>query len=393
MRMQDPDSRLNGNVLSMRISRMMDDYTIIFTWRGTCDWNHPTKDQERRLTRLDNEAIEHNSTRRFTPGLMYPELGEAGGRIPLPDLGRKRSQQSYRHKPVKPRAARVSRPVPSRGSKAPKKRKAPGQATALIPAYLLKEPKAKVTKRRFRTPRATRERNEDVGLGHEIRKATEAAKLARAQDEEVDVGQDEDVSPQDEDISLGQNEDVNPSQDEDMTVGHQEYVIPSQDQNMSHRQKAYVVIGQSRYMVGRDGYVDLSQDEYLPLGDEEYLPLGQFGDQYDGKGDDKYDGKDDDMDLGHEDLDDSSYTEDGPAEYETDATEESPIRPQKVTAASRTAYLARLSFVPRSRAGTNDAFTVGQNAAALLELSDEDAPYEEATELDWALDTYWYRYD
>ena len=76
MRMQNISTRpLNGNVLSMRISRLMNEFNIIYTWRGTKDWTKPTADQKLRLNQLDQEAIDNNSTRRFSPGLRYPELG------------------------------------------------------------------------------------------------------------------------------------------------------------------------------------------------------------------------------------------------------------------------------------------------------------------------------
>ena len=387
MRMNDPDGRLNGNVLSMRISRMMTDYTIIFTWRGTCDWASPTKDQERRLAKLDQEALDNNSTRRFTPGLMYPELGEAGGRIPVPDPGRKRSLQSYRQKPPTrraPRPPRVSRSVPSRGSRAPKKRQASAKATAPIPAYLVK-PIRDVRKRQFKGRKSARKQVEDVGLGREIRKATEASRATRERDGEVDVEEDEEdmVSGQDENTILEQDEDMSFGQDDQVDHGQEEYSILGQqdDDDLSLEQDNEV--GHRRYVVGPDGHIDLSQGEYLPFGEDGYLPLGEPDEYLPREQDEK-------MESSQQDPDDSSYNEDGVTDYETDATEESPIRPQ-VTAASRTAYLARLGFVPRSQSGMNDAFTIGVNAANMLELSDEDAPYEEATELDWALDTYWYR--
>ena len=131
MRMANVRTRpVNGNVLSMRISRMMDDYMIIFTWRGTKDWFRPSGDQKRRFDKLDQVALAKNSTRRFTPGLCYPELGEAGGRVPVPIDHRKRSRGSY-HKTFVRKAPRASRAVAAPNGAA-KKRKA-----------AVKEPKTK----------------------------------------------------------------------------------------------------------------------------------------------------------------------------------------------------------------------------------------------------------
>lgn len=143
MRMANVRTRpINGNVLSMRISRMMDDYMIIFTWRGTKDWVHPTRDQSRRMDKLDAEALAKNSTRRYTPGLCYPELGETGGRVPVPVDHRKRSRGSYARKTFVRKAARASRAVTTRSDSAAKKRKAAvkGPSKAKKPRLVVKLP-------------------------------------------------------------------------------------------------------------------------------------------------------------------------------------------------------------------------------------------------------------
>lgn len=89
VRMENVPSRpAKGNVLSMRISRLSDPFSIVYTWHGTKDWVRPTKDQERRLGKLSAEAQAANSTRGFTPGLISPARGEQGGRIPVPEAGR-----------------------------------------------------------------------------------------------------------------------------------------------------------------------------------------------------------------------------------------------------------------------------------------------------------------
>ena len=125
MRMANVGTRpINGNVLSMRISRMMDDYMIIFTWRGTKDWTKPSDDQKLRLAKLDAQALADNSTRRYTPGLCYPEQGESGGRVPVPVDHRKRSRGSYKRKTFVRKAPRASRATKATSSAAAKKRKA-----------------------------------------------------------------------------------------------------------------------------------------------------------------------------------------------------------------------------------------------------------------------------
>ncbi|KAG7005141.1 hypothetical protein G7Y79_00021g050080 [Physcia stellaris] len=90
VRMEDgPSKPAKGNVLSMRISRMMDDFSIISTWHGTKDWSRPSKDQQRRLAKISLAAQGNNTTRGFTPGLVDPSRGEAGGRVPLPKMAEK----------------------------------------------------------------------------------------------------------------------------------------------------------------------------------------------------------------------------------------------------------------------------------------------------------------
>lgn len=87
VRMEDgPSKPAKGNVLSMRISRMMDGFSIISTWHGTKDWSRPSKDQQRRLAKISLAAQGNNTTRGFTPGLIDPSQGEDGGRVPLPKI-------------------------------------------------------------------------------------------------------------------------------------------------------------------------------------------------------------------------------------------------------------------------------------------------------------------
>ena len=86
MRMENlPSKPFSGNTLSMRINRVLDDYSIVYTWHGTKDWVNPTKDQLRREGALSDEARRNNTTRGFTPGLIDLSRGEQGGRIPLPE--------------------------------------------------------------------------------------------------------------------------------------------------------------------------------------------------------------------------------------------------------------------------------------------------------------------
>ena len=90
MRMEPVSSKPGtGNTVSMRINRILDAFSIIYTWHGTKDWVNPTRDQRRRLALLSDDCRANNTTRGFTPGLIDLSKGEQGGRIPVPKLNGK----------------------------------------------------------------------------------------------------------------------------------------------------------------------------------------------------------------------------------------------------------------------------------------------------------------
>lgn len=90
MRMESlPSKPVSGNTISMRINRILDNFSIVYTWHGTKDWVNPTRDQRRREGLLSDEARANNTTRGFTPGLIDLSKGEKGGRIPLPGINGK----------------------------------------------------------------------------------------------------------------------------------------------------------------------------------------------------------------------------------------------------------------------------------------------------------------
>ena len=81
-----PSTPIHGNTLSMRISRIADDFWIIFTWHGTKDLVKPSESQLKRLALVSAEGRANNTVRGLAPGLIDPSKGEKGGRIPFPDL-------------------------------------------------------------------------------------------------------------------------------------------------------------------------------------------------------------------------------------------------------------------------------------------------------------------
>ncbi|KAL8941011.1 MAG: hypothetical protein Q9216_002491 [Gyalolechia sp. 2 TL-2023] len=121
MRQEGSDRSLNvdGNGIQMLVSRNRASHRMI-TWKtddepssGT-DWTEQMTDQQRR----------DNTTRGLTPGLINPALGEAGGRIPLPNLIKGAGQQKRKagprkqNKPMKDqRAAKKTRARPRKRQK------------------------------------------------------------------------------------------------------------------------------------------------------------------------------------------------------------------------------------------------------------------------------------
>ena len=83
MRMDPAGRPHKWNTFQQRLGRMRPDFNVI-SWHSPRDArsNVPTSVV---LAKLQPWHVEMNTTRGLTPGLLVPELGEDGGRIPLPD--------------------------------------------------------------------------------------------------------------------------------------------------------------------------------------------------------------------------------------------------------------------------------------------------------------------
>ena len=79
-----PLPKLWGSIPRCSLGRMRPDFNVI-------SWHSPRDDARSRvptsvvLAKLQPWHVEMNTTRALTPGLLIAELGEDGGRIPLPD--------------------------------------------------------------------------------------------------------------------------------------------------------------------------------------------------------------------------------------------------------------------------------------------------------------------
>ena len=421
MRMANVRTRpINGNVLSMRISRMMDDYMIIFTWRGTKDWTKPSADQRRRLAKLDAQALADNSTRRYTPGLCFPEQGEAGGRVPVPVDHRKRSRGSYKRKTFVRKAPRASRATKATSSAAAKKRKA-----------AVKGPKTKKPRLVVKLP---------VRVGSET---TKRLKFEDDSDEDTltedgmieddvyedDVG-DEDV---DEDpSSYYEDEDPDATADDEETLystpekrvkiessplsrltsaqdtpsypfarpvnafGSEQYGNQLNYQYQHPYQLSYATPEPKQeveHIDYRNGY--MSSPSYMP-----YFSAPQPVEPFTFGGNTTAYGNSYQVATAHQNPFQVTTALEDPFQvtYPT-------LRRERDNVMSRGSYLTGLNFAPSFAPtipsdGFNfsaidpslqmDSFSRGNNNLTVNELLNEDAPHDQATEQDYAHDTYWF---
>ncbi|KAL9605488.1 MAG: hypothetical protein Q9179_001329 [Wetmoreana sp. 5 TL-2023] len=81
------------NNLQMEISRNRSKWGLV-SWLDIKLHEEDNKTREKALALLSPDQIRNNTTRGTTPGLINPELGEAGGRIPNPVQARKRKSAS-----------------------------------------------------------------------------------------------------------------------------------------------------------------------------------------------------------------------------------------------------------------------------------------------------------
>ncbi|KAL8796518.1 MAG: hypothetical protein Q9195_001192 [Heterodermia aff. obscurata] len=84
MRMEPAGRPHRWNTFQQRLGRLRPDFNVVswHTTRNDPSANIPTANV---LSRLQPWHFEMNTTRGLTPGLLIPELGEDGGRVPLPD--------------------------------------------------------------------------------------------------------------------------------------------------------------------------------------------------------------------------------------------------------------------------------------------------------------------
>ena len=85
MRMEPAGRPKKWNTFQQRLGRLRPDFNVI-SWHATRNdllANIPTANV---LAKLKPWHYEMNTTRGLTPGLLIPELGEDGGRVPLPDF-------------------------------------------------------------------------------------------------------------------------------------------------------------------------------------------------------------------------------------------------------------------------------------------------------------------
>ena len=83
--MKSPSKQINHNTLNMRQNRCLEAFFVPFTWQRTGEWNDKHLGSNKRYPLLTDAARADNSTRGFTPGLIFPHLGEVNGnRVPIP---------------------------------------------------------------------------------------------------------------------------------------------------------------------------------------------------------------------------------------------------------------------------------------------------------------------
>ena len=82
MRMRTKN-RPRGNALQTYIGRMRKSYKFL-AWQVKGRWNTDNPVEAAVIASMTRTAIEMNSTRGFTPGLIIPYMGEDGGRVPHP---------------------------------------------------------------------------------------------------------------------------------------------------------------------------------------------------------------------------------------------------------------------------------------------------------------------
>ncbi|KAF7597372.1 hypothetical protein BBP40_006313 [Aspergillus hancockii] len=95
-----PDFRIQGNALQQRGVRFRQQFSMV-AWDSGNKRSQNLKDKV--ITKIKANGIDpsENSTRGITPGLINPALGEAGGRIPLPDQFNKEKRAARGRKPLK----------------------------------------------------------------------------------------------------------------------------------------------------------------------------------------------------------------------------------------------------------------------------------------------------
>ena len=85
MRMEPAGRPHKWNTFQQRLGRLRPDFNVI-SWHATRTDPHANVPTANVLAKLSPWHFEMNTTRGLTPGLLVPELGEDGGRVPLPDL-------------------------------------------------------------------------------------------------------------------------------------------------------------------------------------------------------------------------------------------------------------------------------------------------------------------
>ncbi|KAL8941010.1 MAG: hypothetical protein Q9216_002490 [Gyalolechia sp. 2 TL-2023] len=88
MRIHGPSRPLTHNNIQMNMSRNRSKWGMV-SWCTTRLHENYNKARHEALNALSVEQVTRNTTRGITPGLKDPALGEAGGRVPVPDhIGR-----------------------------------------------------------------------------------------------------------------------------------------------------------------------------------------------------------------------------------------------------------------------------------------------------------------
>ncbi|KAL8720704.1 MAG: hypothetical protein Q9225_002470 [Loekoesia sp. 1 TL-2023] len=84
MRIHGPSRPSSHNNIQMHISRNRSKWGML-SWFTITLHENENRAREEALKMLSTEQINNNTTRGITPGLKNPALGEAGGRVPLPE--------------------------------------------------------------------------------------------------------------------------------------------------------------------------------------------------------------------------------------------------------------------------------------------------------------------